>query len=437
MATAESVINKINGLIATANAKTGRSDVELTSAVNALVDGYGQGGGGIIDVTELPTEGDENEIYRLMESSAELWVIMDGMKMQLAKFFEAQGASAKIPVYVVDELPAVMEMYDEPTLTMPVYVIESTGIGYVSVDGTSTTVFPIAYILFQSEGFDKGWVEDIDSIDVTAAENMGVWSVRCGTISTFYKYENGEWSKIETAAKVAYELSEDGAYYKAYATKAKLFGIVAIASEYNGLPVAEIKLQGFSGCSGITEIIIPDSVNIIREGAFQYCSSLEKVSGGEGITTIEDYAFNGCSSLTEMDFCKQVKSIGKWAFKRCTSMRHIGFWEGLVDIGEEAFSDMTSGIGSAYFDDDRSEQSSFLYIPSTVKTIGAYAFGAHPRAIYFLGTPDFIDENAFSGAGDITAIYVPWAEGAVANAPWNSNGHRVVYNHTTTFPTIQ
>lgn len=436
MATAESVKAKIQGLIATGNAKTGKSDGDLTSVVNSLVSGYGGGGGGIIDVTELPDTGDENVIYRLTESSAELWVIMQGMKMQLIKFFEAQEANAKIPIYVVDELPAAMEMYDEYTLTMPVYVIKSTGIGYVSVDGTNTTVFPIAYIIFQSEGFDKGWADDIDSMDAEAAENMGVWSVRGVTVSTFYKYENGVWGKIVTAAKVGYELSEDGTYYKAYATKATLFGKVAIEAEYNGLPVKEIKQQGFFGCYGITEITIPESVSIIREGAFQYCSSLEKVSGGEGITTIEDYAFYCCSSLYEMDFCKQVKSIGKWAFNRCTSMRHIGFWEGLVDIGEEAFADATSSTGSAYFGDDRSEMSVYLYIPSTVKTIGAYAFGNHSRAIYFLGTPDFIDENAFSGAGDITAIYVPWAEGAVANAPWNSNGDSVVYNHTTTFPTI-
>lgn len=46
MATAESVKAKLQGLIATANATTGNADADLTTAVNALVAGFGQGGGG-------------------------------------------------------------------------------------------------------------------------------------------------------------------------------------------------------------------------------------------------------------------------------------------------------------------------------------------------------------------------------------------------------
>jgi hypothetical protein len=41
-----SIKSKIQSLIAAANAKTGESDATLTDAVQTLVDGYGQGGGG-------------------------------------------------------------------------------------------------------------------------------------------------------------------------------------------------------------------------------------------------------------------------------------------------------------------------------------------------------------------------------------------------------
>ena len=43
MATADSVKAKIQGLIDLSNSKTGQSNTDLTSAVNELVDGYGQG----------------------------------------------------------------------------------------------------------------------------------------------------------------------------------------------------------------------------------------------------------------------------------------------------------------------------------------------------------------------------------------------------------
>lgn len=44
MATADSVKEKLQGLIAKANTKTGGSDTTLTSAVDTLIAGYGQGG---------------------------------------------------------------------------------------------------------------------------------------------------------------------------------------------------------------------------------------------------------------------------------------------------------------------------------------------------------------------------------------------------------
>lgn len=45
MATADSVKTKLQGLIDTANATTGKEDATLTAAVSSLVDGFGSGGG--------------------------------------------------------------------------------------------------------------------------------------------------------------------------------------------------------------------------------------------------------------------------------------------------------------------------------------------------------------------------------------------------------
>lgn len=47
MVTLDSVKAKLQSLIAKANNKTGRSDADMTSVVDALIAGYGQGGGGI------------------------------------------------------------------------------------------------------------------------------------------------------------------------------------------------------------------------------------------------------------------------------------------------------------------------------------------------------------------------------------------------------
>lgn len=70
MTTPNSVKTKIQNLIRSANATTGKSDTDLTSAVNKLIAGYGTGGGAcgnahVIEVAELPPMEirDENALY--------------------------------------------------------------------------------------------------------------------------------------------------------------------------------------------------------------------------------------------------------------------------------------------------------------------------------------------------------------------------------------
>ena len=52
MATAESVKQKIQGLISNANNTTGNTDATLTDAVNSLIAGFGTGGNEIVQFIE-------------------------------------------------------------------------------------------------------------------------------------------------------------------------------------------------------------------------------------------------------------------------------------------------------------------------------------------------------------------------------------------------
>lgn len=52
MVTADSVKAKLQGLITAANTKTGNSDADLTTAVNTLIDGFGQGGVKLPEIDE-------------------------------------------------------------------------------------------------------------------------------------------------------------------------------------------------------------------------------------------------------------------------------------------------------------------------------------------------------------------------------------------------
>lgn len=52
MPTAESVIEKLQGLIDTANATTGEADTTLTDAIASLIAGFGGGSGGTVNIAQ-------------------------------------------------------------------------------------------------------------------------------------------------------------------------------------------------------------------------------------------------------------------------------------------------------------------------------------------------------------------------------------------------
>ena len=62
---------------------------------------------------------------------------------------------------------------------------------------------------------------------------------------------------------------------------------------------------------------------------------------------------------------------------------------------------------------------------------GAFKSCDSLSTVTFLGTPTLIADTAFSRCSALTDIYVPWSEGAVANAPWGATNATIHYNHTS------
>ncbi len=68
---------------------------------------------------------------------------------------------------------------------------------------------------------------------------------------------------------------------------------------FNG-DIAKFGDYAFYGNSGMTSIVIPDSVTSIGIMAFSNCSSLTNCTIGSGVTSIDGNAFRSCSSLTSI-----------------------------------------------------------------------------------------------------------------------------------------
>ena len=87
--------------------------------------------------------------------------------------------------------------------------------------------------------------------------------------------------------------------------------------------VTSIGNSAFSGCNGLTSIIIPDGVISINRNAFSTCDGLTSVTIPDSVTSIGDGAFFYCTGLTSVTIGNSVTYIGSDAFYNCSGLTSI------------------------------------------------------------------------------------------------------------------
>lgn len=137
-----------------------------------------------------------------------------------------------------------------------------------------------------------------------------------------------------------------------------------------------------------------------------------------GYTRIRANAFYNCTYLALTSLPSEITSIGNYAFSNCAYLALTSLPSGVTSIGHSAFSECIN--------------LTLTSLPSKIKIIGNNTFQNCVRfiSITFEGTPTLISSTAFSGCTNLTSIKVPWAEGAVANAPWGATNATITYNYT-------
>ena len=70
----------------------------------------------------------------------------------------------------------------------------------------------------------------------------------------------------------------------------------------------------FSGCSGLTEITLPEELEEIGERAFFCCTALTEIVIPDPVEYIGDYAFSLCVKLDSIELPEDLEVIGPNTF---------------------------------------------------------------------------------------------------------------------------
>jgi hypothetical protein len=159
---------------------------------------------------------------------------------------------------------------------------------------------------------------------------------------------------------ITYEIENDEVTITGCIDKS-ISGSYVIPKTIDNYPVTRIDYDDvFSGCTNLTNIVLPEGIKDLGEDAFSYsgltsitfpgslssigsktvdgCTSLQEATLLEGITSID--GFEGCSNLTKIYIPDTVIRIYSYAFAGCSSLNDIYYggtqsqWED-IEIDEK------------------------------------------------------------------------------------------------------
>ena len=204
--------------------------------------------------------------------------------------------------------------------------------------------------------------------------------------SQFYKGVYYSWTKNDT---------NDGAILLSAWNTAGFPEVIELPAtrEIDGkeLPVVGLGADIFNIRSNgtVRNVIVPDTVTAIGEGAFESCKNLESIVLSKRLQEIYRGAFHNCTKLKSIVLPNTMRKIGIRAFEGCHSLSSVTLGAGLREIGIWAFNDCPS-LKS-------------ITIPANVTYIGAKAFGSTPITVY--GYSGSAAEEEYAGkSGNVTFV---------------------------------
>ena len=206
-----------------------------------------------------------------------------------------------------------------------------------------------------------------------------------------------------TDDEIEYRDVDDGVAFYRYEGNSS-HDVVTVPDEYEGKPVVEISQYAISAAEYLVTINIGKNVSRISDRAF--CGTYKKLTAfnvdpdnpyycsidgvlftkdgktlvaypnkrastdyviPDGVETVANCAFYMCNAPEHITLSDSVTEIGDYAFFKCSGLKTLVLNEGLRKIGRDGCS----------FAESLTE----LHLPSTIETIGDFAFYSNTSSI--------------------------------------------------------